>query len=106
MGLGRLRHHQIGLDQARQLTRRYRALYGNARSALVTGVLPREGLDTLLAQPGCLGVRFYGGAAPEGTPTLLFVATDAEGRDLANGIILALPDTPPLVPAQPDDGCR
>ncbi|WP_188937517.1 hypothetical protein [Puia dinghuensis] len=45
-------------------------------------VLGRNIIDQLLAQPGCVGLRFYYGINEEGQKTLVYVGIDADGQDL------------------------
>ena len=42
----------------------------------------RNIIDQILAQPGCVGMRFYNALNEEGRKTLVYVGIDAEGKDL------------------------
>jgi hypothetical protein len=46
------------------------------------------GIDELLAQKGCAGIRIYYGLNAKGAPAPVLVAVDAEGNDLAGGTVL------------------
>jgi hypothetical protein len=52
------------------------------------GHLPRNVIDQLLAQPGCMGLRFYFGTKSDGTMTLVFVGIDERERDMSDGAIV------------------
>ena len=44
--------------------------------------LGRTIIDRILAQPGCVGMRFYYGLNENGQKTLVYVGVDAEGKDI------------------------
>jgi hypothetical protein len=52
------------------------------------GAFPRSVIDEILAQPGCEGVRIYLAKNEAGDSTLVALGTDADGRDLDQGIIV------------------
>src|SRR5579871_5159060 len=44
--------------------------------------LGRNIIDKILAQPGCVGMRFYYGLNEEGRKTLVYVGIDNDGKDI------------------------
>ena len=78
------RDHRISLTEAVSLTT-------NARSAQLLPVhawlYDRSIMDALLAQPGVEGIRIYMGVTSTYSPTLVLVGTDANDRDLVNGVL-------------------
>ena len=50
--------------------------------------LGRNIIDQILAQPGCVGMRFYYGLNEEGQKTLVYVGIDADGNDLVKRTIV------------------
>lgn len=82
--------HFINLTKAVELTTRYR----NYQNALLQasyqdkGVLPtcesfdRAAIEALLAQPGCVGLRIYGGLETDMTLHAVVVAYDENNRDI------------------------
>ena|SRR5579871_1354578 len=45
-------------------------------------VLGRNIIDKILAQPGCVGMRFYYGLNEDGQKTLVYVGIDNDGKDI------------------------
>jgi len=43
----------------------------------------RSAFESILAQPGCAGIRIYRAAHEDGTATMVLVGVDASGHDLA-----------------------
>ncbi len=76
--------HRISLDDALVMVKRAR----DARMLPVNGWLTDGGIiREILAQPGAVGLRAYLAATVEGAPTLVYVGTDQDGRDMADGVI-------------------
>jgi len=50
--------------------------------------LGRNIIDTILAQPGCVGMRFYYGLNEDGVKTLVYVGVDAGGKDLVKRAVI------------------
>jgi hypothetical protein len=77
------RRHKITVQEARTLM--------SKRPAGITtqgGHFPREVIDAILAQPGCVGIRFYYGTNPDGSPALVLVGMDANETDMTSGEII------------------
>jgi len=63
--------------------------YEEAHPTEVRGyVLGRNIIDQILAQPGCVGMRFYYGLNEEGEKTLVYVGVDAEGQDIVKTTVV------------------
>ena len=76
------RTHRITLAVGNKLTRAYRKLYGRTKGYLVPVGYSRSIFDDILAQPGCMGIRFYGGADAKGRATLVLAGFDRDGNDI------------------------
>ena|SRR5260370_42136345 len=50
--------------------------------------LGRNIIDQILAQPGCMGMRFYYGLNEAGQKTLVYVGVDAEGQDIVKTTVV------------------
>lgn len=80
--------HQIDLDTAERITRRFRN--GAAPDEVRGHWFSRDIIDQILAQPGCTGVRIYHARHDDGSAALVVVGTrSAEGAaaDLTSGPI-------------------
>jgi hypothetical protein len=69
------------------MCRSYRSA-GRVDGPFRAGAFHRAALDERLAQPGCAGVRIYLAQNDAGQTTLVAVGTDADGRDLDQGIMV------------------
>ncbi len=80
----------ISLDQAKKMTALYRAnrdqiLIEEERGKDILPVcesMDREKIESILAQPGCKGLRIYYGMDPELRVHAIIVGTDSYGRDI------------------------
>jgi hypothetical protein len=50
--------------------------------------LGRNIIDQILAQPGCVGMRFYYGLNEDGMKTLVYVGVDASGKDIVKRTVI------------------
>jgi hypothetical protein len=50
--------------------------------------LGRNIIDQILAQPGCVGMRFYYGLNEDGKKTLVYVGLDADGNDIVKRAVI------------------
>ena len=50
--------------------------------------LGRAIIDHILAQPGCVGMRFYYGLNEEGQKTLVYAGIDQEGKDILKRAVI------------------
>jgi len=48
----------------------------------------RNIIDQILAQPGCVGMRFYYGLNEDGVKTLVYVGIDADGKDIVKRTVI------------------
>lgn len=78
--------HRITLGEGAELTSRYRK--SGAEKSTESGAFNAKPVLGLLAQPGCVGVRFYRGLTAESGPALVLVGVDAEGNDMTEGLVL------------------
>ena len=51
------------------------------------GHFARSIFDKILAQPGCVGIRYYYAALDDGSPTTVLVGVDKNGNDIVGGVI-------------------
>lgn len=82
MALPDPKSHRVPLVEAAAQARRFRE--GQHKG----GYFHRKDLDELLAQPGCVGLRYYYGRKVEGQDTLVLVGVDKEGNDLIQGVVM------------------
>jgi hypothetical protein len=75
------RDHRISRDAAADLIRAYQAR-AEACAHRAT-VFNRSAFEQLLAQPGAAGIRIYHAHHADGSPTMVMVAVDVRGQDLA-----------------------
>lgn len=75
--------HRISLQHAVALTTAHRKL---SPDGIRGWHFSRSAFEALLREPGMTGIRIYAGLDDRG-PTLVMVATDADGRDLVDGYI-------------------
>lgn len=75
--------HRISLKQAVELTAAHRK---RLPDEIRGWHFSRSAFEALLKEPGMTGIRIYAGIDSRG-PTLVMVATDADGCDLVNGYI-------------------
>ena len=80
--------HRITLANATALTKAHQA---NAAKGAVKGEMwPRDVFETLLAQPGCAGIRVYHGKGTDGAAHLVMVSVDSAGADMTSGAIMEM----------------
>ena len=76
-------NHIITLDQAAKYIQNFKNF---PKAPTIKGVyFGRSIFDKILAQPGCVGIRFYYAQKDDGTPTLVLVGVDAGGNDITGG---------------------
>ena len=84
--------HRMDPEQARTMARRGKDARDKGPWAWR---FDRVAFDDLLATPGAEGIRIYLGRTEVGEETLLMVATDARGRELAASAVMELADPCP-----------
>lgn len=73
---------RIALADAVELTQRYRKA---APASEHGGFFWAQGLQELLAQPRCVGVRYYHGLSADGLYRIVLVGVDENGNDITKG---------------------
>jgi hypothetical protein len=93
------RDHRITLDEAIRLTTAHQR--GRRPEDPRSFHFDRAAYDTILGQPGCVGVRTYLGRHEGGSPTYVLVGIDADGKDMIDGAVMQDPDfCPPECPTE------
>src|ERR1041385_3761156 len=76
----------ITLDEASSMTKKYRdSVPAGSRKG---GFFGRDGLESILAQDGCVGIRYYNGLNAAGEPVIILVGADKYENDLYEGTLL------------------
>jgi hypothetical protein len=91
-------NHVVTLDQAIKYVQNFK----NFPTTPTTkgGFFGRNIFDKILAQPGCVGVRYYYAKKDDGSATIVLVGADNMGNDLTQGILgEELIPCPPFCPA-------
>lgn len=57
---------------------------------MIGGYFGKAALKKLLAQPECIGARYYFGREDDGKPVIVLLGVDRAGRDLLDGVLLDL----------------
>jgi len=78
-------NHVITLAEAKNFVQNYRK---NLAEGDVKGVYYSRAIyEKILAQDGCVGIRYYFAVGSEGKRTVVLVGTDSHGNDIVNGAI-------------------
>jgi hypothetical protein len=78
-------NHVITLDQAVKLVQNYQ--FSPRVPSIKGGFFGRNIFDKILAQPGCVGVRYYYAQNNDGTPTMVLVGVDNMTNDMTSGVL-------------------
>lgn len=100
MALPPERNHEIPLEAAAAMTRRFRE---TRRDQVRAHMFPRTVFERLLAQPDCAGIRAYNGLNEKGEPTLILVGVDSDGANLSSGMLFDVCFPCPPYCDPPDD---
>ena len=76
---------EISHDMAADFVNAYREANPNDAPGYTIG---RTIIDQILAQPGCVGMRFYNALNENGQKTLVYVAVDASGNDMMKKVVV------------------
>ena len=88
-------NHQIDATTALRLISNLKGNIKTNLSAAATSASVRKGIgtrggafsrrifDKILAQPGCIGIRYYYAQKDDGTPTIVVLGVNAAGADIA-----------------------
>jgi hypothetical protein len=77
-------NHIITLDQATKMIQNYAAA---PRYSVKGGYFDRSIFDKILAQKDCIGVRCYYAQKDDGSPSIVLVGVDSQGKDIAAGVL-------------------
>ena len=76
-------NHSISLTEAAGMTERYRnSVHAGDK---IGGFFGRNAIESILAQTGCVGIRYYYGLNQYNKPVLVLVGVTSNGDDLYNG---------------------
>ena len=79
----------IGEEISHELAQEFITAYEKAYPGENRGYhIGRNIIEQILAQPGCVGMRFYYGLNEDGVKTLVYVGIDAEGKDLVKRTVI------------------
>ncbi len=80
--------HRITLAAAAALTKAHQA--GAMKTEAKAELWPRDVFETLLAQPGCAGIRIYHGRGKDGARHMVLISVDGTGADMTSGAIMEM----------------
>lgn len=73
----------VGEEIGQELGAQFISAYRKENPTDVVGYyIGRNILDQILAQPGCVGIKFYNAYDETGKKTLVYVGVNAEGNDM------------------------
>ncbi len=79
----------IGEEISHELAGDFVRSYQNANPDSITAyTVGRNIIDSILAQPSCVGLRFYNAINELGQTTLVYVGVDAKGNDITKTVIV------------------
>ena len=78
-------NHTITLDQAVKYIQNFKSF--PATPSIKGAYFGRSAFDKILAQSGCIGIRYYYAKKDDGTPTIVLVGVDGAGNDITAGIL-------------------
>jgi hypothetical protein len=78
-------NHMITLDAATRYIQNYSSK--PAVPSIKGGYFGRNIFERILAQEGCVGIRYYYAKTDSGASTLVLVGVDTTGNDLVGGVI-------------------
>jgi hypothetical protein len=82
-------YSKVGEEISHELAADFVKAYGQANPGdVVSYVIGRNIIDQILAQPGCVGMRYYNALNEEGQKTLVYVGVDASGKDIIEKVIV------------------
>ena len=90
----------IGEEISHEMAADFVGAYRQANPNDVTGyTIGRTVIDQILAQPGCVGMRFYNALNEAGQKTLVYVAVDASGNDIMEKVVVEADGKLSTIPA-------
>jgi hypothetical protein len=76
---------EIGLELGTQMITTFKEAHPTEIAGWTIG---RNILDEILAQPGCVAMRFYNAINEKGQKTLVYVGVDAAGEDIVKKVVV------------------
>src|SRR5271168_3274869 len=76
---------EISHEMAADFTKSFEKAYPGE---IISYHLGRNIIEQILAQPGCVGMRFYNALNENGQKTLVYVGIDADGKDLLKRTVI------------------
>jgi len=90
----------IGEEISHEMAADFVGAFQQANPTDIAGyTVGRTIIDQILAQPGCVGMRFYNALNEAGQKTLVYVAVDASGRDITKKVVVEENGSLATVPA-------
>lgn len=80
------RSHRIDLPDAAAQAKAHRQ--GGPFRSSDAGAFNAKAVLELLAQPGCVGLRYYKGRTKGGDDSMILVGVDEQGNDMTAGVLL------------------
>jgi hypothetical protein len=77
---------EISHESAHEMIRTWQNANPNENPAYYLG---RNIIEKILAQPGCVGMRFYYGINEQGQKTLVYMGIDANGQDIVKSTVVS-----------------
>ena len=94
-------NHAITLAEGSVLTANYRKR--SPIGAVKGGLFFNEAVEQVISQPGCVAMRYYYAQHDEGTPAIVLVGVDKDGRDMTGGFLAEMSrPCPPLCSDEPN----
>lgn len=82
-------YSKVGEEISHELAADFVKAYGTANPGdVVSYVIGRNIIDQILAEPGCVGMRYYNALNEAGQKTLVYVGVDAAGKDIIEKVIV------------------
>jgi hypothetical protein len=70
---------EIGYEKGNDFIKAYETAFPDSTSGFMLG---RNIIEKILAQPGCVGIRFHYALNEQGLKTFVYIGMDANGNDL------------------------
>jgi len=78
-------NHVVSLEVAKKYIQNFK----NSPTVVTikAGYFSRNIFDLILAQPKCVGIRYYYAKLDNGTPTIVIIGVDSDGKEISAGVI-------------------
>ena len=96
-------NHVISLEKAVKYVQNFKASSAAAEIVIKGAYFDRGIFEKILAQEGCIGIRYYYAKTDEGTQTIVFVGVNSRNEDMTAGILAedGIPCPPFCAPESP-----